>query len=63
MKIPFEDGSFIHIEKSVRDDKLVTFTMCGLKNDGRSLTMSSSELNHEQIVEIIEFLTVALKKD
>ena len=62
MKISFEDGSFIHIDEAIRSDKVITFTTCGLKNDGKSLTMSSSDLSHEQVVEIIQFLTEALKK-
>lgn len=62
MKISFEDGSFIHIDEAVRGDKIVTITMCGLKNDGRSLTMSSSDLDSEQVGEIIEFLAGFLKK-
>jgi hypothetical protein len=56
MKISFEDGSFINLDESTRDDKAVTITMCGLNDGGKTLTMSSSELDSEQIAEIIKFL-------
>jgi hypothetical protein len=62
MKISFEDGSFIHIDEAIRGDKVITITMCGLKNDGKTLTMSTSDLDDKQVVEIIEFLSEASKK-
>ena len=62
MKISFEDGSFICIDEADRDDKVITITMCGLKNDGKTLTMSTSELDHKQVSEIIEFLSRYTKK-
>lgn len=63
MKISFEDGSFISFLENPSDNtKLITVIMCGLKSDGKSLTMSSSELTREQSQEIIDFLTETLKK-
>lgn len=62
MKISFEDGSFVYINEAVRSDKTVTITMCGLNKDGKTLTMSSSDLDFKQVGEIIEFLTKFLKK-
>ena len=56
MKIHFEDGSFIHLDEATNDnDKIVTITMCGLSDDGNKLTMSSSELDIEQVEEISDF--------
>ena len=56
MKIHFEDGSFIHLDEAINDnDKIVTITMCGLSSNGNKLTMSSSELDIEQVEEISEF--------
>jgi len=60
MKISFEDGSFIHIDDAVREDKIITITMCGLKDDGKTLTMSTSDLDSDQVLEIIEFLRKSL---
>jgi len=62
MKISFEDGSFIHVDKIDFNDKIINITMCGLKNDGKTLTMSSSDLNEEQVREIIEFLEQSLSQ-
>lgn len=54
MKVMFEDGSFIMFDETGDTDKL-NFIMCGLK-DERSLTMSSSKLNREQVKMIVKFL-------
>ena len=61
MKIPFEDGSFICVDEAEREDKVATNTMCGLKNDGKSLTMSTSDLDQAQVAEIIKFLSSFVK--
>lgn len=62
MKISFKDGSFIHIDKSHNSGKVITITMCGVSSDGNSVTMSSSDLEFEQVEQICEFLQEALKK-
>lgn len=63
MKILFDDGSFIRFDEVLgRKDKLVTITTCGLKNNKKSLIMSSSELDCEQVNEIIDFLSKLTKK-
>ena len=62
MKIHFEDGSFIHLDESTNDNKIVTITMCGLNNDGNKLTMSSSELNMDQAKDINRFLIKIIEK-
>lgn len=61
MKISFDDGSFIHMDQSVNDGKILTVTMCGLDNDGNRLTMSSSDLDLDQAQEIYDFLDEMLK--
>lgn len=61
MKISFEDGSFLQIDDTIKGDKVITITMCGLKNGGKIVTMSTSDLNCDQVNEIIEFLTKSLK--
>lgn len=55
MKVVFADGSFLEILPNKEGDKL-NFVMCGFK-DFNQLTMSSSELNEDQIEELITFLT------
>lgn len=62
MRIAFEDGSFIDVEDSPNDGKIITITMCGVSSDGNSLTMSSSDLELEQVEQICEFLQNTLKK-
>jgi len=61
MKIMFEDGSFIDIDYSNREDKIAIFTMCGLNSNGKQLTMASSELDSSQTKKIIDFLQKMLK--
>jgi hypothetical protein len=61
MKVHFEDGSFLHIDESVNDGKVITITMCGISNDGNKLTMSSSDLDEAQVQEIHDFLDKKLK--
>jgi len=62
MKISFEDGSFIHIDESYNGGKAITITMCGVSSDGNSVTMSSSDLELEQVEQVCEFLQKVLKK-
>lgn len=64
MKISFDDGSFICLDESVKEGKVATITMCGLKDNGKTLTMSTSELNSNQVREIIRFFndTITQKK-
>ena len=62
MKIPFKDGSFIDIDESDRDDKIVSITMCGLNKDGNKVTMSTSELDINQATELNNFLKEIIKK-
>jgi len=61
MKIVFDDGSFIDIDKSDREDKVVSLVMCGLNYGGKKLSMSSSELDLAQTIDIIEFLKKIIK--
>ena len=60
MKISFEDGSFIHVDEATRDDKAITISMCGV--NGNRLTMSSSDLDIEQLEQLVEFMQEILKK-
>lgn len=62
MKIPFDDGSFILVDESANEGKVVTITMCGLTRDRNSLTISSSELELDQAKQICEFLQEVIKK-
>ena len=62
MKIIFDDGSFICMDESVNDGKIITISMCGVSYDGGSVTMSSSDLATEQAEQILEFLQEILKK-
>ena len=61
LKISFEDGSFISLDESVRLDKLLTLSMCGLKDNGKSVTMSTSELTRDQVIKLVYFLSQALE--
>ena len=56
MKIEFDDGSFILLDTNEYDEEMLTILMCGL--EGRSATMSSSNLSYDQVGEIIEFLRI-----
>lgn len=53
MKITFDDGSFLELEPL--DDGSIRFILCGIKGY-LSTTMSSAELNNDQVVEITRFL-------
>ena len=60
MKIAFEDGSFISVEPN--DESKLSVTLCGLKSN-RELTMSTSNLTVEQVVEIIKFMVEWVEKE
>jgi len=62
MKIYFDDGSFISLDETNTQDKVLNITMCGLKEDRKSLTMSASELDKEQVSRMCDFLQNILKK-
>lgn len=62
MKIMFGDDSFLHIDESYNDGKVVTITMCGASADGNSVTMSTSELDYAQAEEVLRFLSDSLNK-
>lgn len=61
MKIYFDDGSFLDIDEAVNDGKVITITMCGVNSDGNKLTMSSSDLDIDQVQKIHDFLDKTLK--
>ena len=62
MKIYFEDDSFIHLDESPNNNKIVSITMSGLSADGKKLTMSSSELDLAEVQEISDFFQNMIKK-
>ena len=56
IEIVFDDGSFIRVEESPHRDSHVNMIMCGLNEESDRLTMSSSDLNSEQIDKLCEAL-------
>lgn len=62
MKMKFNDGSFIHIEESNNIGCALTLTMCGVRDDGNKLTMSSVELDANQLQELHNFIANIVKK-
>ena len=56
MKITFEDGSFLEFMPSAQDDNKLTVILCGFK-DINKLTMATSEIDRNNVSEIIEFLS------
>lgn len=53
MRIIFDDGSFLELE-SLTDDS-VRLILCGIKGYNQT-TMSTADLNKEQVTKIINFL-------
>lgn len=62
MKIRFDDHSFIAADESPRNDKSAIITLCSFNPDLKKLTMSSSELDEGQLMELVDFLRTLLKK-
>lgn len=53
MKITFEDGSFLELEPNA--DGSIRLILCGIKSYNHA-TMSTADLNKEQVAEITDFL-------
>ena len=53
MKIEFDDGSFLEV---VQNGDKTHIVMCGFKTD-KQLTMSVSDLNKDQLKQLVEFLS------
>lgn len=62
MKIVFDDDSFIQIEESSREDKAVSVTMCGYNPYTKRLVMSSSELDAQQVQDLVDFFQQKILK-
>jgi len=56
MKLEFDDGSFLQLEK---EDGCLNIIQCAKKD--RKVIMSSSKITYEQAKKIIEFLNNVLK--
>lgn len=56
MKVDFEDGSFIAIEPSGNDSGKLNIIMCGVKDASGATVMASSELDSQQVVDLVKFL-------
>ena len=62
MKIIFEDDSFLQIEESTKEDKAASVVMCGFNPYTKKLIMSSSELDTQQVQDLINFLEQKILK-
>jgi len=61
MRINFDDCSFLDIVESSTEGKAATVILCGI--DGKNVTMSSAELDEEQVKEIYTMLGEILEKE
>lgn len=61
MRITFKDGSFLSINEAVSPEKL-NLIVCGMKNY-KEVTMSTVELDRDEVVEMVRVLQDWLSKN